>query len=73
MASKSHGSSIRLLTCHLLRSPNGALLAGIFSILGLIVFAFILAVWYYCRNRKARKIAAAGQIEERKDGQTIVR
>lgn len=73
MASKSHGSSIKLLTCHLSRSPNGALLAGIFSILALIVLAFILMVWYHYRNRKARKIVAAGQIEERKDGPTIVR
>jgi len=73
VASKPHGSSIKLLTCHLPRSPNGALLAGIFSILALIVLAFVLTVWYHYRNRKARKIAAAGQIEEKKDAPTIVR
>lgn len=57
----------------MLRSVNPALLAGIFSILGFIVFAFVLAVWYKFHNRKARKLAAAGQVEERKDGPTVVR
>lgn len=63
----------QVLTCPVLPSVNPAILAGIFSILGMIVFAFILAVWYHCRNRKARKLAAAGQIEEKKDGPTVVR
>ena len=73
MASKSHGPSIKLLTYRLSRSPNGALLAGIFSILALIVLAFVLTIWYHYRNRKARKMAEAGQREEKKDAPTIVR
>jgi len=52
---------------------NAALLAGIFSILALIILAFVLAAWWHYRKRKARKIAAAGQMEERKDAPTIVR
>jgi cbb3-type cytochrome oxidase subunit 3 len=61
------------LTCPLLCSANAALLAGIFSILALIILAFVLAAWWHYRKRKARKIAAAGQMEERKDAPTIVR